>query len=126
MIRTAEALGLHGLHVIETGLRFQAAKGITRGCHRWMQLERWPGAAACVDALHARGFAVYATAPGATHQIDTVDVSRPIAVVFGNEHAGLPAATVAACDGAVSLTRVVVPQRVWRPPGRAYESRSPL
>lgn len=103
VIRTAEALGLHGLHVIETGLRFQAAKGITRGCHRWMQLERWPGAAACVDALHARGFAVYATAPGATHQIDTVDVSRPIAVVFGNEHAGLPPATVAACDGAISL-----------------------
>ena len=24
------------------------------------------------------------------------------------------------------LTRVVVPQRVWRPPGRAYQSRSPL
>jgi tRNA(Leu) C34 or U34 (ribose-2'-O)-methylase TrmL len=27
----------------------------------------------------------------------------PIAVVFGNEHAGLPAATMAACDGAIAL-----------------------
>ncbi|MBK9030210.1 MAG: RNA methyltransferase [Myxococcales bacterium] len=103
VIRTSEALGLHGLHVIETGLRFQAAKGITRGCHRWMAIERWPSARACVDALHGRGFAVYATTPGADHTIDTVDVGRPIAVVFGNEHAGLPAATVAACDGTIAL-----------------------
>jgi tRNA (guanosine-2'-O-)-methyltransferase len=103
VIRTAEALGLAGLHVIETGLRFQAAKGITRGCHRWMAVERWPSARASVAALHARGFRVLATAPGATTTVETVDVDRPIAVVFGNEHAGLPAATVAACDGAIAL-----------------------
>lgn len=103
VIRTSEALGLQSLHVIETGLRFQAAKGITRGCHRWMELARWPTAAACVDALHARGFRVLATAPGARDTLDTADVTRPIAVVFGNEHAGLPAATVAACDGAIAL-----------------------
>ncbi|MEZ4404185.1 MAG: RNA methyltransferase [Kofleriaceae bacterium] len=103
VIRTSEALGLAGLHVIETGLRFQAAKGITRGCHRWMAIERWATAPACVDALHARGFRVFATAPGATHTIDTVDVAAPIAVVFGNEHAGLPPATVAACDGTIAL-----------------------
>lgn len=103
VIRTSEALGLAGLHVIETGLRFQAAKGITRGCHRWMQVERWGSAAAAVAALHARGARVYATAPDATDTIETVDVSTPIAVVFGNEHAGLPAATVAACDGTIAL-----------------------
>lgn len=103
VIRTSEALGLHGLHAIETGLRFQAAKGITRGCHRWMQVERWPGARACVAALHARGFRVYATAPGATALVDTVPVDAPIAVVFGNEHAGLPAMTVDACDGTIAL-----------------------
>jgi tRNA (guanosine-2'-O-)-methyltransferase len=103
VIRTAEALGLSSLHVIETGLRFQAAKGITRGCHRWMELARWPDAAACVGALHARGFRLLATAPDATATLDDVDVTRPIAVVFGNEHAGLPAATLAACDGAIAL-----------------------
>jgi tRNA (guanosine-2'-O-)-methyltransferase len=53
--------------------------------------------------LHARGIRVFATTPGAAYTVETVDVSTPIAVVFGNEHAGLPAATVAACDGAIGL-----------------------
>lgn len=104
VIRSAEALGLQELHVLETGLRFQAAKGITRGCHRWMDLVRWREPQACVTALRARGFRVFATtlAPGAV-PADEIDVSRPVAVVFGNEHRGLPDATVAACDGAVVL-----------------------
>jgi len=103
VIRTAEALGLQGLHIVETGLRFQAAKGVTRGCHRWMELVRWSSAVDCISALRASGVRVLATAPGATETIDTVDISTPIAVMFGNEHAGLPPATVAACDGAIAL-----------------------
>lgn len=103
VIRSAEALGLQELHILETGVRFQAARGITRGCHRWMDLVRWHDARACVGALHARGFTVLATTPEAAVSTDAIDVSRPIAVVFGNEHAGLPASTIAACDGAVAL-----------------------
>ena len=101
VIRSAEALGLQELHILETGVRFQALRGITRGCHRWMDLARCREAAACVDALHARGFTVYATTPRGAIPLDAVDVSRPVAVVFGNEHAGLPDATIDACDGAV-------------------------
>lgn len=103
VIRSAEALGLQELHVLETGVRFQALRGITRGCHRWMDLARWRDARACVDALHARGFTVLATTPRGAMPLDAVDVSRPVAIVFGNEHAGLPEATIAACDGAVVL-----------------------
>lgn len=103
VIRSAEALGLQELHVLETGLRFQAARGITRGCHRWMDLARWREARACIEALRGRGFTVLATTPVAAIPVDAVDVSRPVAVIFGNEHAGLPAATIAACDGAVAL-----------------------
>lgn len=36
-----------------------------------------------------RGFRIYATLPGTPHTIDDVDESSPIAVAFGNEHAGL-------------------------------------
>jgi tRNA (guanosine-2'-O-)-methyltransferase len=103
VIRSAEALGLQELHILETGVRFQAARGITRGCHRWMDLVRWREPAACVAALHARGFTVLATTPEAAVSTSDIDVSRPVAVVFGNEHAGLPASTIAACDGAVAL-----------------------
>ncbi len=103
VIRSAEALGLQELHVLETGLRFQAASGITRGCHRWMDLHRWRDPVACAAALRTRGFTVLATTPRGAISIDEVDVTRPVAVVMGNEHAGLPEATIAACDGAVVL-----------------------
>lgn len=102
-IRTSEALGLQELHVIEPGERFSAVKGVTRGSHRWIDLHRWPSAVAAVDALHARGFRVYATLPDATFSIEDVAVDSPLAVIFGNEHDGVSPAAVAACDASITV-----------------------
>jgi tRNA (guanosine-2'-O-)-methyltransferase len=102
-IRTTEAIGLGELHVIEAEQRFSIAGGITRGAHRWIELHRWRSAEAAVAALHARGFRVFATLPGAPHTIDDIDVTGPLAVAFGNEHAGLSPAAIAACDGALGV-----------------------
>jgi tRNA (guanosine-2'-O-)-methyltransferase len=46
---------------------------------------------------------VYATLPDTDATIDTVDVTRPVALVFGNEHDGLTGEAIAACDGAVAI-----------------------
>ncbi|HEX8110632.1 MAG TPA: RNA methyltransferase [Kofleriaceae bacterium] len=102
-IRTTEAIGLGELHVIEAAQRFSIAGGVTRGAHRWIELYRWPSVEAVVTALRARGFRVFATLPGAPHTVDDVDVTAPLAVAFGNEHAGLSPAAVAACDGALGV-----------------------
>ena len=102
-IRTTEAIGLQELHVVELEHRFAAAQGVTRGAHKWIDLVRWPRVEDTAAALRARGFRVYATLPGATHSIDDVDVTTPIAVAFGNEHAGLTDAAVAACDGSLGV-----------------------
>src|SRR5215468_4630493 len=102
-IRTTEAIGLGELHVIEAAQRFSIAGGVTRGAHRWIELYRWPSIEAAVAALRARGFRVFATLPGAPHTVDDVDVTTPLAVAFGNEHAGLSPAAVAACDGALGV-----------------------
>ena len=102
-IRTTEAIGLGELHVIEPVERFSASGGVTMGAHKWIELVRWPAVAPAVAALHARGFRVYATLPGAPHTVDDVDVTTPVAVVFGNEHAGLTTEAVAACDGAIGV-----------------------
>jgi tRNA (guanosine-2'-O-)-methyltransferase len=102
-IRTTEAIGLQELHVIEPGDRFSVAGGVTRGSHRWIELTRWKDPVATVQALHARGFRVFATLPGAPHTIEDVDVSAPIAVAFGNEHDGLSRAAIDACDGSLGV-----------------------
>lgn len=102
-IRTTEALGLQELHVIEPQLRFSAAKGVTRGAHRWIDLHRWPRPEDAIAALHGRGFRVYATAPGAKVSIEDVDVSSPVAILFGNEHDGVSESAIAASDGAITV-----------------------
>lgn len=103
-IRTTEAIGLPELHVIEpVEERFRAAKGITRGAHEWIDVRHWQQPAACVEHLRSRGYRVFATLPGATFSIDDVDVTTPIAVAFGNEHAGLSRAAIDACDGALGV-----------------------
>jgi tRNA (guanosine-2'-O-)-methyltransferase len=102
-IRTSEALGIHEVHVIEPNGRFSTAAGITRGSHRWLELHRSTDAAAAFAKLAARGFRVYATLPDAEHSIDDCPVDAPIAIAFGNEHAGLSAGAIAACAGAVRV-----------------------
>lgn len=102
-IRTTEAIGLHEVHVIEHADRFSASGGITRGAHKWIELHRWARVEDAAQALRARGFRVFATVPGAALTIDDVDVTRPIAAVFGNEHAGLTDAAIAACDGELGV-----------------------
>ena len=103
-IRTSEALGLQELHVIEPGERFSAVKGVTRGAHRWLELHRWPAADVAATALKERGFAVYATLPDARAvSIEEVDVSRPVAVIFGNEHDGVSQKAIDACDGTLTV-----------------------
>src|SRR5687768_16206655 len=62
-IRTCEALGLQQLYVIEPGPRFSAAKGVTRGAHRWLDLHRFGGAEPAIADLKARNFRVLATLP---------------------------------------------------------------
>ena len=103
VIRTGEALGLQELHIVEPGLRFQAARGITRGCHRWIELHRWRAATEAIDLLRGRGFRVLAAGPDARHRFDDVPVDGPVAVLFGNERTGLAPATMAACDEIVAL-----------------------
>lgn len=103
-MRTTEALGLPELHVIEpTEERFQAAKGVTRGAHDWIEVRRWQQPLPCIEHLKSRGFRVYATLPGAATSIEDVDVTTPLAVAFGNEHDGLSQAAIDACDGALGV-----------------------
>jgi tRNA (guanosine-2'-O-)-methyltransferase len=102
-IRTTEAIGLGELHVVEGEQRFSIAGGVTVGAHRWIELHRWTSVGEAAAALRARGFRVFATLPGAPHTIDDVDVTAPLAVAFGNEHAGLTPAAIAACDGALGV-----------------------
>ncbi len=106
-IRSVEAFGLTRLHVIETKERFRSAAAVTIGCEKWISIAHYPDFAGFAGAMRAAGVATWAMVartPGAeVTDIDQVDVSRPLVLVFGNERDGLSREAVAGCDGAASL-----------------------
>jgi len=103
VLRSVEGFGLSELHVVEQAEPFRFSDKVTQGCEKWIDVRRHPDFGAAAAALHARDFRLYAAVPGATTPLHALDVSRPAALVFGNEHAGLTGTAQAACDGTFAI-----------------------
>jgi tRNA (guanosine-2'-O-)-methyltransferase len=94
-LRTAEALGVQNVHVITRwGDPLITRSGADKGTVKWLTLHMHACAADCVAALHAQGYAVFATAldPRAVDLAAAVQQSlrRPpaLAPAAGHEHGG--------------------------------------
>jgi tRNA (guanosine-2'-O-)-methyltransferase len=103
VLRSVEGFGLSQLHVVEQAEPFRFSDKVTQGCEKWIDVRRHPDFAGAAATLHARGFSLHAAVPGATTPLGALDVSRPVALVFGNEHAGLTGTAQAACDGTFAI-----------------------
>jgi tRNA (guanosine-2'-O-)-methyltransferase len=100
VLRTAEGMGLLSAHVIDTGAdTFQPNRGVTKDADKWMRVRRHSAVEPCVEELKSQGFAIYCGAldPSAKSLYE-LDVTRPCAFVFGNEHRGISPALKAKAD----------------------------
>jgi tRNA (guanosine-2'-O-)-methyltransferase len=104
-LRSVEGFGLTTLHVVEETERFKFSSKVSQGCEKWVDIRRHADFAGCARALHDEGFALHAALPPAPGvvAVDALDVAGNVALVFGNEHAGLTPEAVAACDGAFTV-----------------------
>ena len=94
VLRTAESFGVQEVHVIEgPQKRYDRNKKISQNADKWLDVVRWKDTESCLAALKARGFRVYATHLGeGTGELAGLPFDEPVALVFGNEHAGVSAA----------------------------------
>jgi tRNA (guanosine-2'-O-)-methyltransferase len=99
VMRSADAFGCQEVHVIEGRHRFAVSHRVTRGTHRWLDLVRHEGAAACMDHLHARGYEVFVAAMDGTIGPEELALRPRAAIVFGNEHKGASDEIRARVDG---------------------------
>ena len=102
ILRSADAFGL--LHVHEMPSE-RGASGVCNGGEKWLVVHRHESASECAAALKGDGFALYAAVvddPDAV-PLEALDFSRRIALVFGNERAGLTTGLRSACDGAFTI-----------------------
>lgn len=104
LLRTCEAFGLARVHVIQRGASsLLAHAGVTRGTHKWVQTCSHRSAKECVEMLGGAGYVLVACDPrGELTPEDLAGMPR-VALVLGNEHAGIAPELREACAHAVRV-----------------------
>ncbi len=98
ILRSAEAFGVHEVHLVTQG--FRPVRGAARGAERWVLRRRFDHIDDSVADLRARGFRVYVAdlAPGAFTP-ETLPVDTPVALIFGSELRGVSDRARSLADG---------------------------
>lgn len=88
-LRSADAFGILDCDVVDQGERFRTST-VARGTGGWLRMKRWESIATCAASLKEQGYRVVAGFPDAAAvPLAALPLDKPLAVVFGNEHAGV-------------------------------------
>lgn len=99
IMRTCDGLGIQRVYLVDQAPRYRAARRTTQGSHKWLNIQRFREAGPCAEALKAQGYWIVGAAlTGASITLDQIDITKPLAVVLGNEKDGLTPQMMAACD----------------------------
>ena len=105
VLRTAEAAGVHGTFIPErraVGLTSVVAK-VSAGALDHILVSRVGNLVHLIDDLKKTGVWVYAVEPSAQKRITEIDLTGPIALVFGGEGQGVRPGVLQKCDDRVSI-----------------------
>jgi tRNA (guanosine-2'-O-)-methyltransferase len=108
VLRTCDAFGVQEVHVVEGPMKpYERNKKISQNADKWLDVVRWKSTAECLDALRARGFAIYATHLGEdSRALADLSFAGKVALVFGNERRGVSDEALARADA-----RYAIPMR---------------
>lgn len=105
VMRSAESLGFHWLHIIRREGRFvKNAKRASSGSEKWMQTTAWESTKPCLTWLKEQSYRIVAMSPeeNAT-RFEDIDFFAPTALVFGNERDGISEETRSIADSVCQL-----------------------
>lgn len=105
VLRTAEAAGAHGVFIPErraVGLTSVVAK-VSAGALDHILVSRVGNLARLIDDLKETGVWVYAVEPSAEKLITQIDLTGPVALVFGGEGQGVRYGILQQCDDRVKI-----------------------
>ena len=112
VMRTCDAIGICDVYILNTDpvlkvRRFKPGKRTTSGSRKWVRLHIYADLNECFAEIRKRYGRIYATHldPSLPAHFD-IDLASPLALVFGNEHAGVSAEARANSDGALCIPQV--------------------
>ncbi len=91
ILRSCDAVGVMTVHLVYYIEEFPKLNHVTSsGAYKWIEYVRHTSVASCFEKLHDDGFQILATKiePNAKTIYDC-DLTRPTALVLGNEHRGV-------------------------------------
>ncbi len=109
VLRSCDGFGIQDVHIIENRNRFDASSEVTIGADQWITLKRYNSEGqnntiACINELKEKGISVIATTPHEEDQdLNELDISRPMALVFGTELEGVTGTVLQHADGFVKI-----------------------
>jgi tRNA (guanosine-2'-O-)-methyltransferase len=104
VFRTCDGLGVVEVHLINPPGGFKPARSVCMKAHKWITVERSSNRAEVFQNLKKRGFKIYGTALGErSRDFREIDVSELLAIVLGNEHAGIGEEAKSLCDELIHI-----------------------
>lgn len=108
VLRSCDCFGIQDLHVIEKNNQYKVQRDIALGAGRWVDLYNFDKgenpSLDCVKKLKEKGYKIVATTPHTNDvTINELDLSQPIALVFGTEHTGISEEIIAEADEFVKI-----------------------
>lgn len=104
ILRTAEAMGVQEIHVIQPDGEWPLSRRVTQGCHKWLDLFIHQSADSCLGGLVERGYRLLEASEESVDEDDSSsDTEQPLALCLGNEHSGVTDAVRNQCHRRVGI-----------------------
>ncbi len=109
-LRSCEGLGVQDVYLVEPRHEVRISSDVAGGSDKWLTLHQYragDAAERCLSDLHAAGYRVVVTTPDPSAPTpETLDLRQRLAVVIGNETAGVSAVFQHAADARLHLPMV--------------------
>lgn len=109
VMRTCDAVGVQDLFVLNTVIsrHKKFGKKSSASAAGWLSIHQYDNTDACIEAIRKKCDKIYATHLGVqSHSLYDLDLTQRIALVFGNEHAGVTEDCLRHCDGNFIIPQV--------------------
>lgn len=102
ILRSCDAVGIYEVYVLNSEVynSKKLGKRSSASARKWVKVHYFTDTQACVDELKAKGFALWGTHLSAdARNLYELQLSEPVALVFGNEHKGISGEILKHCIG---------------------------
>lgn len=105
MLRSCDAVGVLRVHLVYTTETFpDVGQKSSASARKWVERVRHRSVEECYARLQSEGCAIYATRlDGSAKSLYDLDLTKPTAFVFGNEHRGVSEEAASQADATVMI-----------------------